>query len=83
MADISLITLLWPAILAALKSFAIAWPVGTAVLNVILRAKTAEAWIARCEQYPRFAAFTRLIRAVGLDPIKMAQAIGELGNAGK
>ena len=57
---------------------AFAWPAFTAVCNVILRTKTPEEWVERCERSPRLAAFTRLLRATGLDPVKMVASIGEL-----
>lgn len=57
---------------------ALAWPAFTAVVNVVLRTRTPEAWVARCEASPRLAALTRLLRATGLDPVKMVQALGEL-----
>ena len=62
----------------SVSDIAIAWPIVSAVLNVILRTRTPEEWVERCEKYPRFAAFTRLVRSVGLDPVKMVQALGEL-----
>lgn len=61
-----------------LSTFALAWPIVSAVLNVILRTRTPEQWVERCEKQPRLAAFTRLVRSVGLDPVKMVQALGEL-----
>lgn len=61
-----------------LSTFALAWPIVSAVLNVILRTRTPEEWVERCEKQPRLAAFTRLVRSVGLDPVKMVQALGEL-----
>ncbi len=61
-----------------LSTFVLAWPIVSAVLNVILRTRTPEQWVERCERTPRFAAFTRLVRSVGLDPVKMVQALGEL-----
>lgn len=62
----------------SIEHVAIAWPIVSAVLNVILRTRTPEQWVERCEKYPRFAALTRLVRSVGLDPVKMVKAIGEL-----
>lgn len=62
----------------SLEHVAIAWPIVSAVLNVLLRTRTPEEWVERCEKYPRFAALTRLVRSVGLDPVKMVKAIGEL-----
>ena len=61
-----------------LSTFALAWPIVSAVLNVILRTRTPEEWVERCEKQPRLAAFTRLVRSIGLDPVKMVQALGEL-----
>ena len=56
----------------------LAWTAFTAVCNVILRTKTPEEWVERCERSPRLAAFTRLLRATGLDPVKMVASLGEL-----
>jgi hypothetical protein len=62
---------------------AVWWPIVSAVLNVVLRTRTPEQWVERCEKYPRFAAFTRLMRSVGVDPVKMVQALGEFTAGGK
>ena len=59
------------------------WPAITGALNIILRTRTPEEWVARCENYPRLAAFTRLLRATGLDPVKMVASIGEFVAGGK
>jgi len=67
----------------SIEHVAIAWPIVSAVLNVILRTRTPEQWVERCEKYPRFAAMTRLVRSVGLDPVKMVQALGEFTAGGK
>lgn len=62
---------------------ALVWPVVSAILNVLLRTRTPEQWVERCEERPRLAALTRLVRSVGLDPVKMVQALGELVAGGK
>jgi hypothetical protein len=62
----------------SIEHVAIAWPIVSAVLNVLLRTRTPEEWVERCEKQPRLAALTRLVRSVGLDPVKMVKAIGEL-----
>jgi hypothetical protein len=62
----------------SIEHVAIAWPIVSAVLNVLLRTRTPEEWVERCDRYPRFAALTRLVRSVGLDPVKMVRALGEL-----
>ena len=62
----------------SIEHVAIAWPIVSAVLNVILRTRTPEEWVERCEKQPRLAAFTRLVRSIGLDPVKMVKALGEL-----
>lgn len=56
---------------------AAAWPIATAILNVVLRKKTAEEWVAFAEKYPRTAGIIRLLRASGLDPVKVVQATKE------
>jgi hypothetical protein len=66
-----------------LETLAVAWPVVSGILNVILRTRTPEEWVERCERHPRLAAFTRLMRATGLDPTKMVKAIGEFTAGGK
>lgn len=67
----------------SIEHVAIAWPIVSAVLNVILRTRTPEEWVERCEKQPRLAAFTRLVRSIGLDPVKMVRALGELVAGGK
>lgn len=67
----------------SIEHVAIAWPIVSAVLNVLLRTRTPEEWIERCDRYPRLAALTRLVRSIGLDPVKMVQALGELVAGGK
>ena len=62
----------------SIEHVAIAWPIVSAVLNVILRTRTPEQWVERCEKQPRLAALTRLVRSVGLAPVTMVQALGEL-----
>lgn len=62
----------------SIEHVAIAWPIVSAVLNVVLRTRTPEEWVERCEKQPRLAAFTRLVRSIGLDPVKMVKALGEL-----
>lgn len=61
----------------------VAWAVFTAIVNVLLRTRTPEQWVERCERTPRFAAFTRFMRSVGVDPVKMVQALGEFTAGGK
>ncbi|NBW13124.1 MAG: hypothetical protein EBR82_34395 [Caulobacteraceae bacterium] len=39
------------------------WPAITGLLNIILRTRTPEEWVERCEKQPRLAAFTRFLRA--------------------
>jgi len=59
------------------------WPAITGLLNIILRTRTPEEWVERCERHPRLAALTRILRATGLDPVKMVASIGELVAGGK
>lgn len=62
---------------------AVWWPIVSGVLNVVLRTRTPEEWVRRCEERPRLAAFTRLVRSIGLDPVKMVRALGELASGGE
>ena len=57
---------------------AIAWPIATAILNVVLRTKTPEQWVERCERFPRFAAFTKLLRRYGLNPVGTVAYVQQL-----
>lgn len=59
------------------------WPAITGILNIILRTRTPEEWVELNDRSPRRAAFTRFLRATGLDPVKMVQAIGEFVAGGK
>ena len=59
------------------------WPALSGLLNIILRTRTPEEWMERCERHPRLAALTRILRATGLDPVKMVASIGELVAGGK
>jgi len=59
------------------------WPAITGLLNIILRTRTPEEWVERCERHPRLAALTRILRATGLDPVKMVASIGELVAGGR
>lgn len=59
------------------------WPAITGLLNIILRTRTPEEWVALNDQSPRRAAFTRFLRATGLDPVKMVASIAEFTNGGK
>lgn len=53
------------------------WPAITGLLNILLRTRTPEEWVELNDRSPRRAAFTRFLRATGLDPVKMVQAIGQ------
>ena len=59
------------------------WPAITGVLNIILRTRTPEEWVELNDRSPRRAAFTRFLRATGLDPVKMVHAIAEFAAGGK
>ena len=59
------------------------WPALSGLLNIILRTRTPEEWVERCERHPRLAALTRILRATGLDPVKMVASIGEFVAGGR
>jgi len=54
------------------------WPALSALLNIVLRARTAEQWAFMCEEMPRLAAGIRLLRALGVDPVKAVRSVQEL-----
>lgn len=54
------------------------WPALSALLNIVLRARTAEQWAFMCEKMPRLAAVIRLLRALGVDPAKAIRSVQEL-----
>ena len=54
------------------------WFVLTGAVNYMMRTKTADEWEALAEQSPRYAAFARMLRAIGLDPVKLIQAGADL-----
>ena len=56
------------------------WLALSALLNMALRKRTAEQWVTFAENSPRGAAFVRLLRALGLDPVKAILALRHLVN---
>jgi hypothetical protein len=50
------------------------WPLITAVMNVMLRKKTAEEWEAWAMAKPALAFLVEVLRAAGLDPSKLMVA---------
>ena len=56
------------------------WLVLSALLNMALRKRTAEQWVSFAESRPRSAALVRLLRALGLDPVKAVLALKHLVN---
>jgi len=53
----------------------IGWFAVTAVVNYLMRTKTAEEWEKLAERSPRYAAIARMLRAIGLDPVKLLQSL--------
>lgn len=51
------------------------WFLVTAVINYLLRTKTAEQWEELAQRSPRYAAFAKMLRAIGLDPVKLLQSL--------
>lgn len=55
-----------------------AWPFISAVLIVLVRARTPEQWVALGERSPRTQGAIRLLRAIGLDPVKALSAVQQI-----
>lgn len=51
------------------------WLVASAVINLLLRVRSAEQWVSLCERYPKGAAILRLVRALGVDPAGALRAL--------
>jgi len=54
------------------------WPVASAILVLLLRARTPEAWVALGERSPRAQGAIRLLRALGVDPVKAVAAVVQI-----
>lgn len=54
------------------------WLLATAIINALLRVRSVAEWEALAETNPRFLAFARLLRSVGLDPVKLFESIVDL-----
>lgn len=50
------------------------WFVVTATINYLMRTRTAEQWEALAQKNPRYAALARMLRAVGVDPVKLIES---------
>ena len=57
---------------------ALAWPLISAVFNVAFRFRTPEEWIAFGEKWPRVAGLIRLVRATGVEPVKMLSSLQDV-----
>ncbi len=51
-----------------------AWIALSIVINLLLRLRSTEQWVELCEKSPRIASIIRLLRAVGIDPVKALEA---------
>jgi hypothetical protein len=47
------------------------WMALSALINILMRKRTAEEWVTFGDKYPRLAALTRILRAAGIDPVKL------------
>ena len=54
------------------------WPAASAVLVLLLRARTPEQWVALGEKRPRIQGAIRLLRALGVDPVKAVAAVVQI-----
>ena len=53
----------------------ILWVLLSLAINLALSKRTVAGWVAFVETYPRAASLVRLLRALGIDPIKAAEAL--------
>lgn len=61
--------------------FVLVWLVITGLVNWAMRTKTPEEWEALAEKNPRYAAFAKVLRSIGLDPVKLIRGIVDFVNA--
>lgn len=59
----------------ALEHQWIFWVLLSLAINLALSKRTVAGWVAFVEGYPRLASAVRLLRALGIDPIKAAEAV--------
>lgn len=57
--------------------WAVAWLLLSALFNVLTRFKTPEKWVEFGENYPRVQNVIRLMRALGIDPVKAIKSLGD------
>ena len=50
------------------------WLALTAIINALVGKHSPEEWERLAEENPRYAALARMLRAAGLDPVKLAEA---------
>lgn len=62
----------------AREHWSLAWPIVSAVLVLVLRSRTPEEWVALGERSPRSQGAIRLVRALGLDPVKALAALSQI-----
>lgn len=49
------------------------WFIITSIVNFLMRTKTAAQWDALARKNSRYAALARMLRAVGVDPVKFLE----------
>ena len=54
---------------------AIAWPVVTGLVNLVLGQKSDEEWVAFAERSPKLAAVSKFLKAAGLNPVGVVKAV--------
>lgn len=57
------------------------WLVVSLVINLALRARTPEQWVALAERRPALAACLEVVRALGVDPARALRAVQLFANA--
>lgn len=57
------------------------WLIASLVINVALRAKTPEQWVALAERQRVLAACLEVVRALGVDPVRAIRAVQLLAAA--
>lgn len=53
----------------------LAWFLATSLVNLLMRTKTAEEWDALAQKNARYASLARMLRSLGVDPVKLIQSV--------
>lgn len=70
---------LWPSVVRWIAAHeTITYAVVSSVALALLRTRTPEAWLALGERFPRLQGVIRVLRGLGVDPVKVLRGVAQL-----